>query len=401
MLRRASKFLLLSVPLLSLIGAGLARADAIAVGLSVTVYNNNTYWNQYNNAPPVPPTTPIAGVTEVSKIDQSFDAEPLFGMYDDFVVKYEGFITAPCTCLVEFMAQGDDGTILYLDGELITNDWYDKGGGGSVSQPVQFQDAMSKQITLWYYENGGGAWVTLYWMVNNEWSVVPASAFTQSTPTTTTEAPTTTVETTTTTEATTTTTVAPTTTYQPATSTSTPTTTQAPATTIATSSSVVTTTTLPAPTTTDAIVTTTTSIPAPTQEAQVQELVQAVNDLIDKPAEEVTVDELEEVLSSEVAAELSDEQVAEVIDVIAEKIDDLSETELAVLSLTLSNAPESVKDAFEEEINVFDGKFDSYIPTGSSVSVGQRRVLNAVVATIIAAPALATSGTSTRTRSKS
>ena len=112
-----------------------------------------------------------------NRIDHNFDQQPLFYMYEDFVVKYEGFITAPCTCPIQFMAQADDGTKLFLDGVLITNDWRDKGGGGSVSQPVQFEEGVSKQITLWFYENGGGAWVQLWWMVENEWAIVPDSAF--------------------------------------------------------------------------------------------------------------------------------------------------------------------------------------------------------------------------------
>ena len=54
-------------------------------------------------------------------------------MYEDFVVRYDSYLTAPCTCDVRFMAPADDGTILYLDNALITYDWFDKGGGGSVS----------------------------------------------------------------------------------------------------------------------------------------------------------------------------------------------------------------------------------------------------------------------------
>ena len=129
-----------------------AKAENTA-GINITVYNNFGY----NNAPPYPGDNRIVGTMVGSRIENNFDSEPLFNMYEDFAVKYEGFITAPCTCPVEFMAQADDGTKLYLDGELITEDWYDKGGGGSVSQPVQFQDGVSKEITLWFYENGGGA----------------------------------------------------------------------------------------------------------------------------------------------------------------------------------------------------------------------------------------------------
>jgi hypothetical protein len=41
-----------------------------------------------------------------------------------------------------------------------------------------------------------------------------------------------------------------------------------------------------------------------------------------------------------------------------------------------------VKELFEESIDIFSGKVDNYIPLGSTVSVGKRRVLNAVTATL-------------------
>lgn len=142
-------------------------------GITVTVYNNYGY----NNAPPVPPNRPIVGTTQVAQVDQNFDAQPLFNMYEDFVVRYDSYLTAPCTCDVRLMAQADDGTILYLDDTLITYDWFDKGGGGSVSDPVPFEYGVPKQMLLWFYENGGGAWVKLYWMLDATWEIIPATAF--------------------------------------------------------------------------------------------------------------------------------------------------------------------------------------------------------------------------------
>ena len=76
------------------------------------------------------------------------------------------------------MATGDDGTRLYIDGALITDDWVDKGGGGSTSAPVSFTAGVPKTIELMYYENGGGANVFLYWDQSGSMAIVPASAFT-------------------------------------------------------------------------------------------------------------------------------------------------------------------------------------------------------------------------------
>lgn len=396
MLRRASRVLLLATPLLSLIGAGLVKADANVVGLTVTVYNNYGF----NASPPVPPQRPIVGTTTSSFINHNFDAQPLFDMYEDFVVKYEGFITAPCTCEVHFLAEADDGTLLYLDDELVTNDWRDKGAGGTVSQPISFNANESKSLVLWYYENGGGAWVRLSWFIDNQWQVVPASAFVMAQATTT-VATTTTLEATTTTtlEPTTTTVQTTTTTTEPVTTTSSTTTTLPETTTSSTSTTTTTTTTSVAPTTTYATTTvpvTTTQPPPPTTTIPPVEN-ESVSALLAKSVTEVSVDDISEALTESVSSDLTDEQISEVVDVIAEKVDDLSETELLILAESLTNASDEVKTAFQEKVNVFDGKFDTYVPTGSNISVGERRVLNAVVATIVAAPAIA-AGTSTQRR---
>lgn len=335
-------------------------------GLTVTVYNNRGY----NNAPPLPPTTPVAGTTTLFGISQNFDQQPLFGMYEDFVVKYEGFITAPCACDIQFMALADDGTKLYLDEVLITDDWYDKGDGGSTSAPVSFQNGLSKQITLWYYENGGGAWVQLWWNANGQWEIVPETAFSM-VATTTTEATTTTSEppTTTTQEpATTTTTSEPavTTTVEPSTtSIQTTTSTAAPSTTSTTTS------TLPLPTTT-------LSLPISTSTTTVTEpppvLVESLNpeqaqELATNPEvlAEVTQEEAEQIFSSIDEGELTPEAGAEIV-------------------AAVQNAPLEVREAFEENIDIFSGNTDTYVPIGSLIPVSQRRSLIAVSAVLSAAP---------------
>jgi hypothetical protein len=154
-------------------------------GLTVTVYNNFGY----NNAPPLPNESgrPVVGTTTVSRVEQNFDQSPPFGMYEDFIVRYEGYITSPVSGSFRFWPQGDDGTRLYIDDVLVQDDWRDKGGGGTLSSYVDFEAGVSKKFEMWFYENGGGAWTTLYWDIGQGWEVVPDSAFTQQVaPTTTT-----------------------------------------------------------------------------------------------------------------------------------------------------------------------------------------------------------------------
>jgi hypothetical protein len=85
----------------------------------------------------------------------------------------------------------------------------------------------------------------------------------------------------------------------------------------------------------------------------------------------VTVEEL---------ANLSDEAIDELVADIGSS--DLTEEQASVIAEVLSSAPEEVKEAFQEAINVYGGTFDNYVPTGSNVSVAERRRIIAVVATV-------------------
>lgn len=86
--------------------------------------------------------------------------------------------------------------------------------------------------------------------------------------------------------------------------------------------------------------------------------------------------------------ELSLEDAEAIIESI--EFDELTEEQTAQIVEALNEAPDSVKQTFEQEVNVYSGQFDEYVPTGSVVSVGQRRVVVAVsAATMIAAPAAA------------
>lgn len=195
---RKGWWVILPLAVIGVFAPMLAKAsEQVDPGLNVTVYNN--YW--YNNAPPLPTTSgrPVVGTTTQTDINHNFDTEPLFNMYEDFIVKYEGYITSPVNAQIIFYPYADDGTKLYLDGVLIDNNWFDKGGGGNPTAPQSFIADVPRQITYWYYENGGGAWTTLYWNIGNGIQVVPESAFTK----------TAVIMSTTTTSTTTTTTVAP------------------------------------------------------------------------------------------------------------------------------------------------------------------------------------------------
>ena len=134
-----------------------------------------------NAAPTLPDGLQPVVTTIVNNIDYQWSSgSVLGGPSEDVIVQFTGYITSPITQDISFLATADDGTRLYLDGTLITDDWRDKGGGGTTSAPVHFDANVSKQITLWYYENGGGAAVHLYWDINGYMTIVPTTAFSTS-----------------------------------------------------------------------------------------------------------------------------------------------------------------------------------------------------------------------------
>jgi thymidine phosphorylase len=124
------------------------------------------------------------------------------------------------------------------------------------------------------------------------------------------------------------------------------------------------------------------------------ELVSSITELSDEEitnlVESIDVSELTEesisaVFSEEVLNELSDDQVTELIDAIVPS--ELSDNQALALSEALTDAPDSVKQKFEQEIDVFGGQFDTYVSTGSTVPVGARRVIVAAAVAAFSMPA--------------
>ena len=136
----------------------------------------------YNNAPPVGAGVMKVVTTDTNGINENWGSgSPAAGVNaDDFQIHWEGQITSDTTQNIRFYAPGDDGIKVSIDNVQIINDWYDKGGGGSASAPVAFTANTPKAFSLWFYENGGGANVWLYWDKFGGWSIVPGSAFSQS-----------------------------------------------------------------------------------------------------------------------------------------------------------------------------------------------------------------------------
>jgi arginine utilization protein RocB len=89
-----------------------------------------------------------------------------------------------------------------------------------------------------------------------------------------------------------------------------------------------------------------------------------------------------------VLATITAEEATQVFEAL--QIDELSDTQLEQLVEAVQNAPEEVRESFEEEIDIFgSGAVDSYVPIGSTVPVKTRRALIAIAAVASLAPVAA------------
>lgn len=143
-------------------------------GLTADSFNRQNYGGK----PPLPTSneTPIS-TQIVPNINFQWGGGNVLnsGKYDRVLVRFTGNISFPTTQDVRFYAPADDGVQLYIDGNLIINDWYDKGGGGSQSNLIHFEAGSTHSITLYFYENGGGANVWLYYATPyTGYQIVPA-----------------------------------------------------------------------------------------------------------------------------------------------------------------------------------------------------------------------------------
>jgi hypothetical protein len=376
----------------------------------------------------------ICGSEIENNINRSFDGEPFTPCPDDlFMVHYQGFITLPDHNTIQFWLAADDGGTMKI-GTHEWGDWSDKGCGAIETEPMTMASEQPLVLDGWFYENGGGTCFMLAWKIDDGgWEIVPDSAFTirQTETTTTTQAPTTT-----TTQAPTTTASVPISNPQgtsPPTvvQTSVPATVQVPVTTdttattvpavvpVTTSTVVLETTvpvttlpssvpvaTVPAPSTSDApaptllLPTTTQPIQEPTSEplsSNDPQILDLINNLDASTPEQIT-EAIENIvdagITADAAAALATEpailqaatadQAQEIFEAL--DLETLDKTQLEELVIAVQDAPTEVREAFEETINVFDGAVDSYVPIGSTVPVGTRRLVIAASALLAAVP---------------
>jgi len=177
---------------------------------------------------------------------------------------------------------------------------------------------------------------------------------------TTTTSPTTSTTTTTTTIPPTTTTTTSSTTTTTSTTTTSSTTTTTPPTTTSTSTTTPPTTTVKPPPATD----------APTVE---QEQIASITDEETREAVKAIVEQEQEITNEQ-------------LETVIEQLDELQPETVAAVVAALTEAPDELKEEFETAVNIFEGAYDDYVPTGSTVDVATRRTVTAASVIISGAP---------------
>jgi hypothetical protein len=371
-----------------------------------------------------------------NNINRSFDGEPFQDCPEDmFMVHYTGSIIIPAHDTIQFWLASDDGGTIKIGMDEF-GFWGDQGCSATESGFLDL-DAGIQSLDGWFYENGGGTCWMLAWQIDDEpWQIVPDEAFIANGESWST----TTVQTSTTTSVPETTVVETTVvSVQTSIYTSTSVTTTLPATTTSVTVEQSTTTTeaeeqpvqqVPVWVEPEPIVETTTedTEPIPVILEEVEEVtVETYPDfpeIVDEVVDEVIVDdtvanyiitedsqleevivedtivdildetELEEILEdvetitveeavavaqdAEFVESLSSEQAVAVFDAVV--VSDLSEEQIDAIVEAVQDAPTEVREAFEQEINIFAEGFDDYVPLGSNVPVGTRKTLIAVAA---------------------
>jgi hypothetical protein len=326
-------------------------------------------------------------------INVVYEYDPIPGCpMDGFMVRYAGFVTVPDgVTSVRFAIASDDGSHFTIDGTSF-GDWTDKGCSIDYAPRRVYDTGVPLPLEGWVYENGGGTCAMLFWQLDSDqgdWSIVPEQAFTvdavapTTTTSTTSTTSTTTTEPTTTTSTTTTSIPVTTTDYQPVTSSTMPSTT-APAPTIIQTTSSTSSTVSPMPTTTAVNIASTSIENAPTTTTSSTIQPSTTTTLAPIREQMSPAEALAEATDPEVVASLSGEEATEVFAAIDESA--LTLEQAAQIVEAVQDAPDEVRQAFEDEVNVFGGKTDNYIPLFSNIPVGKRRTMIAATGMMTVIP---------------
>ena len=176
----------------------LLLSSLISLLIYLTPANADLYYDTYAGTGAYPsfpgnggsltyPTKLSSGT--VSSINHSWGSGYVLdsGRNERVIVNFYGYLTVPGTGSqsVTFYLRADDGVYMKLDSTVVINDWQEQGAGtwNYVSTSQSLTGGQTYYIDMWWYENGGGASVKLYWNQTGSVALVPASTYSTTEPT--------------------------------------------------------------------------------------------------------------------------------------------------------------------------------------------------------------------------
>jgi beta-galactosidase len=91
--------------------------------------------------------------------------DPNFGMTENYSVRWQGSIVPPRTGQYVFVAGGDDGVRLWVDGKQVIDDWSIHAYREQKSLPIQLEEDQPVKLKLEFFQGGGEAKCALKWSV--------------------------------------------------------------------------------------------------------------------------------------------------------------------------------------------------------------------------------------------
>jgi hypothetical protein len=95
---------------------------------------------------------------------------------DNFSVRWTGFVQAPVAGSFRFSTQSNDGIRLWINGQLVINNWTNHSVTTDTSAPITLAAGVKYSLVLEYYDRTGTATAKLQWSYPGQSTqIIPAS----------------------------------------------------------------------------------------------------------------------------------------------------------------------------------------------------------------------------------
>ena len=130
------------------------------------------YWNNNNNTGYGPGFNYAAAPPDVTEIDPTINLDvngangafqPAGIGHDNFNAQWTGLVQAQVTGPYVFTTASDDGSRLYIDGQLVVDNYNYQGVTSVSSAPITFAAGSKHLVKYLFFQGGGGGEAHFYW----------------------------------------------------------------------------------------------------------------------------------------------------------------------------------------------------------------------------------------------